>query len=324
MEKRISIIVPVYNAEKYIERCLNTLIKQSYKPFEIIIIDDGSNDNSFVKCNDFKNNNKDFNIKLISQKNSGPSKARNRGIEESTGEHIMFVDADDYLELNALENIIKNVEENVLVKINYKTFKESKINNLMELNNEFEVNEFIEKIFNDGYPGSVWGCLFERKIINNIRFLNEIYFLEDTLFLIEYLKKIKKVKFVKGNYYYCLSNENSITVSKTKVLSNIKSFCYALDKIKKILEKHYYKRIDNKKLILIEKEIAKLNHYSDLKNVIICNDFYKIITEINKENIDNKFYRLLLALYKKKNIYLLFIYVTIRKAIKNIKNIGGN
>ena len=106
----VSIIVPAYNAERTINRCIDSILKQSYGNLEIIIINDGSKDSTEEKCMKYIKNKK---IKYIRIKNSGVSNARNIGIENSTGTYIMFVDSDDYIEKNMVERLYDNINENV-------------------------------------------------------------------------------------------------------------------------------------------------------------------------------------------------------------------
>lgn len=105
----ISIIVPVYNSEEYLRLCIESVINQSYKNIEIILINDGSTDNSGEICNTYANN--DNRIRVIHTKNNGPATARNIGIENSKGSLIFFIDADDYIENNALELLVKNYNQ---------------------------------------------------------------------------------------------------------------------------------------------------------------------------------------------------------------------
>ena len=100
----ISVIIPVYNVELYIKQCLDSVINQTYTDLQIIIIDDGSTDGSKAICEEYAN--RDSRMVFISQENAGVSSARNKGIEQATGEWISFVDADDWLELNAYEKIL--------------------------------------------------------------------------------------------------------------------------------------------------------------------------------------------------------------------------
>ena len=103
----ISVIVPIYNVENYINRCLNSIINQTYKNLQIILVDDGSTDDSGKVCDKYAL--KDSRIKVIHQKNSGPVRARKTGLEASTGEYIGFVDSDDWIEPNMYEEMLNNL-----------------------------------------------------------------------------------------------------------------------------------------------------------------------------------------------------------------------
>ena len=320
--KKISIIIPVYNAEKYIEKCLYSIKKQTYSNYEIIIVDDGSKDNSLKMCKKFKNENKNIILKIFTQKNEGPSSARNRGIANAKGDYITFVDSDDYLEENLLEALLNCCKKDTMIRSNYKTFKNNKIFNNKTERGKILVGDFIEKILANSFPGCVWGCLFETKIIKKMKFSSELHFMEDTLFLVEYLNNIKYVKFVEANYYYCLSNNNSITLSSDNILNNIKSFNKSLDEINLITKNSYEKLIDNKKIILIEKELAKVSKFKELKMIINNQDFINIINKIRKDYINSKIYSILLSMYLNEKILLIYMYIDFRKILKKIKKLG--
>lgn len=322
MEKKISIIIPVYNAEMYIKRCLESIISQSYKNFEILIIDDGSKDNSVVICKKIQLANLDIDIKIFSQKNSGPSVARNFGIKNSTGKYIMFIDADDYLGKDVLMNMIQNVKNNTLIKCNYNTFTEKKVCDLPSVTGNMSKEEFIKGMLTGKYIGSVWGGLFDADLAKKFDFPSEIHFLEDTLFIVKYLQRIDNVEFVEGKYYYCLGNMNSITTSKERVMSNIDSFNKALDQINKLTQKNFEKEIANKKITLIEKEIAKLETYKEVKVIVNSPEFIYIINNISLEMIDRKFYALLLKMYRKKKNVSIYVYILIRRFLKKLKKLG--
>ena len=155
-----------------------------------------------------------------------------------------------------------------------------------------------------------------------MKFSSELHFMEDTLFLVEYLNNIKYVKFAEANYYYCLSNTNSITLSSDNILNNVKSFNKSLDEINSITKNCYEKLIDNKKIILIEKELAKVNKFKELKTIINNQDFISIINKIQKEYINSKIYSILLSMYLNKNLLFIYIYVNFRKVLKKIKKLG--
>ena len=100
---RVSVIVPVYNAKDYIIRCIDSILEQTFKDIELILIDDGSTDGSELICDRYKSNNT---VKVIHQENRGVSSARNRGLEVATGTYVAFVDSDDYLEKNMLQQML--------------------------------------------------------------------------------------------------------------------------------------------------------------------------------------------------------------------------
>lgn len=120
----VSVIVPVYNAEHFIEKCIHSILNQSYKNIELILVNDGSTDNSVKICDSFAKI--DNRIKLIHQANSGPSVARNNGIYNAKGKYIQFIDADDYIEENMIETLVNEMEKGLdIVICGYKRiFKE--------------------------------------------------------------------------------------------------------------------------------------------------------------------------------------------------------
>ena len=105
----ISIVIPVYNVENYLNRCIESIISQTYENIEIILINDGSKDNSLLICKEYKN--KDKRIKVIDKKNEGVSIARNIGVEKSSGKYVIFVDSDDWIEKTFVENLHKKISE---------------------------------------------------------------------------------------------------------------------------------------------------------------------------------------------------------------------
>ena len=102
---KISVVIPVYGVEKYIRQCLESIINQTYKNLEIIVVNDGTKDNSMKIVEEYLS---DERIKIINKQNGGLSSARNRGMEEATGKYIFFVDSDDWIELNTIEILVKN------------------------------------------------------------------------------------------------------------------------------------------------------------------------------------------------------------------------
>ena len=222
----ISIIIPLYNCEKYILQCLTSIKNQKFYNYEVIIIDDGSNDCSGQICKEFIEKNKLNNFQYIKKKNGGASSARNYGIKISTGEKIAFIDADDFVTDNYLEELYRlSTKSDLAVANYYEYFNEENIvsNELIIPRNNIK-KTFILSMFDENYSSSyeknnikgsrtIWGKLYSNKIIkdNKIMFKEGIKFFEDGIFNLEYLMYANKIEFTNKKIYYYRSNETSIT-----------------------------------------------------------------------------------------------------------------
>ena len=212
---KVSVIIPVYNVEKYLKRCLDSIVNQTLKDIEIIIVNDGSTDNSKKICEKYLNNDK--RIRLINQANKGVSVARNNGIVNSNGEYIIFIDADDYCENNMFEELLKLAcfNKNSLVVCGYyKVFKNNKICVLSNESETINKNKIYEKILTtEEVGGYLWNKIFKASIIkdNNIKFNTKVNYCEDILFVNEYVKKIKDIKYIVIPLYYYRMRKNSAT-----------------------------------------------------------------------------------------------------------------
>ena len=217
----ISVIVPVYNAEKYLERCLDSLLNQTYKNIEIILVNDSSTDNSFEKCTHYAKTYS--NVYAFDKKNEGAGIARNFGIQHANGELIGFCDADDFVDYEMFEKMAcimsecnsdlvycLNTDENKVPRKSGKIeeFTDNRIKKLMvgEVGTRPEVKREVL------YGSSVWRGLYKKRIIddNNLVFLSEREVgSEDLVFNLEYLSKINKaVYFYDELYYHCLNDES--------------------------------------------------------------------------------------------------------------------
>ena len=219
-ESLVSVIVPVYNAEKYIEQCIDSIISQTYKNIELILVDDGSTDLSSEICKKYSKENEK--VIYIKKKNTGVSDTRNIGIECARGKFLIFIDADDFVEERYIETLIINYEPNTIVSLNYKIYCN---NNFIDTQDIFIKSISYEEIlayiiggnrgnFFLGYMyRAVWGKIFESNIIKQkkIKFNNKLKIGEDSVFLIEYFKFIKNIKVVNKKYYNYRENEYSVT-----------------------------------------------------------------------------------------------------------------
>lgn len=214
-DSKISIIIPIYNSEIYLKRCLDSVINQTYKDLEIILIDDGSTDKSYDICKQYSLN--DSRIKLIHENNAGVSFARNIGLKNSTGEYIGFVDPDDFIESTMYEKLFNHMNYEIdITMCNYNIWENDKNtqSNIKFNNNTISGNDLLYGIFERKYMGSLWNKLFKRNVIfknNNLICFNEnIYLCEDVVFLSEVLKN-KKIQILNEPLYNYSIHGNSLS-----------------------------------------------------------------------------------------------------------------
>ena len=204
----ISIIVPVYNVEKYISRCVESLIGQSYKNIEIILVDDGSTDESGMICEQYAN--KDNRIKVIHKKNGGLSDARNVAIPLSKGEYISFVDSDDWVSKFYIENLYNAITKNysdIAMSWFENVFEDrniaSKPVNILEKYQCMNVEMCLKKmLYQDNIETSAWGKLYKRQIIEKLRYpVGKLY--EDIPVTYSAITLSSKIVVIKNiDYYY--------------------------------------------------------------------------------------------------------------------------
>ena len=219
----ISILMPVYNAEKYLNETIDTIKNQSFSNWELIIVDDGSIDNSKEICTKLMNDDK--RIKYIFQENLGVSHTRNVALENAQGKYIVFVDSDDLIHEDYLKILINSIEKNNS-DISVCNFIERKISNtgkVEDITREFypkevmemsEMKDYIMDFGNSGLLNPLWNKIYKREIIenNNITFDEKVETGEDFIFNLQYFRKAKKISFIKEKlYYYIRRNNNSIT-----------------------------------------------------------------------------------------------------------------
>ncbi|WP_294368366.1 glycosyltransferase family 2 protein [uncultured Clostridium sp.] len=334
----ISIIVPVYNVEKYLNQCVNTLINQTYFNIEIILVNDGSTDKSGSLCDELSK--RDNRIKVIHKKNEGLGLARNTGLEYINGKFVTFIDSDDYVDTNLIEELYYNLKNNNadtciggfkrvndLGKI---IFKESYEKNTYEDN--YIKNNLLMKMLgsspekSDAIRMSVWNVLFSVEIIKNnkLKFVSERKFIsEDIIFDIDYYQFAKKVVIIDTVAYNYRVNNESLTrkykedrFEKCKILYNeiySKINFYNNNNLAIYrLQRQYFVNIR----VCIKQEnikISKLSYNNAIKNIKkICNDeqLQNIIKNypINKLGIKQKLFLISLKYKLARIIYIYSIF----------------
>lgn len=203
----ISIIVPVYKAEKFLHRCIDSILAQTYRNFELILIDDGSPDNSYTICDEYAQ--KDNRVKVIHQQNAGASVARNTGIEIAIGKWIAFVDADDFVGPQYIETLLDAVfDTSILVMQGLHKCNQDNVVETLDFGNHTFSKENIADAFGKFCiyeKGYTVGKLYNKNILqkNHIRFNKNISYAEDMIFMLQYIEHITHIVFIKGsNYFY--------------------------------------------------------------------------------------------------------------------------
>lgn len=220
----ISVIIPIYNAEAYLHDCLESVQKQTYKDFEVICVNDGSQDNSADICQRFVDKDKRF--RLINQENGGVSSARNRALKEAKGEYVCFVDSDDVIDKFYLENLNNLAKDGSFAVCSYSR----KIMNLgANARNvrHYSAKEYITNIINERFEHpNIWMMLFKNSIIQtqHLDFTVGCIRNEDTEFYIKYLMYEEKVASTdyKG-YYYRINESSAMHVTTIKSLTSLEA-----------------------------------------------------------------------------------------------------
>lgn len=288
---KVSIIIPVYNTEKYVRRCLESLINQTYKNIEIIVVDNGSIDNSKIIINNFLS--KDNRIKLLECEVKGASAARNKGLSIASGDYGLFVDSDDYVSPSYVENMIRKLNEDNTAMVlcdNFELWKErTDERKLFRDSNDEEIDKLtVIKEIASGAAGLVCGKLFDLNIVreNNIAFDSNIKLSEDLLFFLEVAKYTEKFIHIKESlYFYDRRNENSIT---RRYLENAwENQMYVLNKVESVLSEINISS-DDKELILNDKFKNAISFSINNEIEDICLNNYKDKVKNIKEILEKK------------------------------------
>lgn len=216
MDKLVSIIIPAYCVEAWIEKCLQSVTEQTYKVIEIIVIDDGSKDGTGTICDDMAK--QDKRIRVIHQENQGVSEARNCGLRMAEGAYVCFVDGDDYLGKNYIELLYNTMEHEgiQLAVCGYaEVFENGKIKRVVKDGAGIRGGEEIleDLFFHDGIGRTLWNKMMDRNVIQKaqLRFSQDYMVGEDLLFLIQYLNCINWVEIVgEIGYYYLWRNSSAM------------------------------------------------------------------------------------------------------------------
>lgn len=225
-EPIISVIVPVYKAEKYLHKCVDSLLEQTFTDFEILLVDDGSPDKSGEICDEYAE--KDSRIRVFHKENGGVSSARNLALDNAKGEFVMFLDSDDWLDNVCLDVCINTINDNVLDVLQfgfmyvYDTYQVSKVKRYSSI---LDGNAFVNS---NSFNICAGGGIYKKKIVDNhnIRFVTELIMAEDQVFVYNVLKYSQRCMYIGEPLYYYYQNSNA-GFRRKKTSDMIKS-CYHL------------------------------------------------------------------------------------------------
>lgn len=224
----ISIIVPVYNSEKTLHRCIDSVINQSMKDWELLLIDDGSKDTSGEICDEYAA--KDYRIKVFHKENGGVSSARNLGLDNSIGKWVTFIDSDDWIVNSALDIDCAKFNEDLLLFSYYSVSSGvEKLKTIDEyvLSDKEELDSFISKFLIYSILKAPWSKLFKRVKIGSIRFDENVRLGEDVLFMFDFLGGVESCRVFNNIFYVYNEGENSLS---SKYRLSIEEAIYAMEK----------------------------------------------------------------------------------------------
>ena len=291
---KISIIIPVYNVEKFLKECLDSIVNQNYRNIEIILVDDGSCDSSGKICDEYEK--KDKRIIVIHQKNCGVSNARNKGINKATGKYICFVDSDDIIHPDYIQKLVNNLNEDSLSVCLIKNFEK----NVSYSDNEGElitlnVDNFID-LCTMLLLNTPCCKLYDIDIIktNKIFFNTEISLGEDLLFNLDYLKYVDKVFIVNQElYYYRKSDNNTLSTMYNPKMQEIQYLLF--DNFtdffkKKAMSNSRIELFDSYRLTMLtmiienefkNKKISFWQRYKNAQNILYSEEMQRRLIDIS-------------------------------------------
>lgn len=327
---KISIVVPIYNAEKFLDKCIQSVLNQSYQNFELILVNDGSTDNSLRIIEKY---NKEERIKLINKKNTGVSDTRNIGIENATGNLMTFLDSDDYFDENYLYEMVTELNKHncelVISGLTYRDENYRFIKKQLYTNKTTKIvlNDIIKEMVNTLYFSSCYKMLFKKNILEEkqIRFNTNLKYGEDTLFAYNLLKNCNSIFYINSTGYNYVQNSSSVLHKKdlNSIIKYMDDSVFLLSEFKKEVEEQYIipNRVLTKYNISLKKlctnnEITFIKFKEINSNLIEKYNLFNNV-EIDKIKYESRINLFLIKLLTKKHLILYYCLVKVMKMISN-------
>lgn len=317
VKPKLSVIVSVYNTEKYVEKCIDAILNQTYENIELLIIEDGSSDNSLNILKKYKNNNK---VKLlVNKENKGLSYSRNRGMKEASGQYIGFIDSDDYIEedyyKNLMTSIVREKADVAICDMKFKYMTDNPYEVIVKCCDYHKFNKL--NVIDNGVAASACNKVFSKKIITKYKFA-EGKVNEDIAVVIPAIVNANKIAYAKHTYYYYIQRDNSLQNSafsdkRFDIIDGVDttleriSGCPNYDKIKDAL-------VFNQIILLLAYVIPKENNFKRRKEIL---KKYHQLTKKYKIRQNHFYWRFIDTQGKKHKIYyrMMFNFVDTNKII---------
>ena len=319
----ISIIVPIYNAERYLYRCFDSILHQKFVDFELLLINDGSKDNSSAICYEYAKC--DNRIHVFHKENGGVSSARNWGLDKAIGEYIMFVDSDDYMLPGMLEVMLSTLESKKADLVVCGTTETGGGYWRPIADVDYSINQLKENfvsLLHTELLSPPWNKIYKKEIIGSNRFCEDISFGEDLLFNIQYLEKCENISFIKESpFYHEKENENSLVVKFNRNrLLDIEKVWVVVERFSEEKGGLYSKYLRD--LTVYVRQLLKTKQYLWLEKENILEEWYSIALIKNLNLFNYKFNYLnwfLLLLLKNKQWKFANILVNLKSYFRGIK-----
>ena len=269
MQKLISVIIPIYDVQCYLRKCVDSIINQTYSNLEIILVDDESPDNCGKICDEYAK--KDNRIKVLHKKNGGLSSARNAGLDVCTGEYVSFIDSDDFVKetyIEELYNMIEKHKADISMANRYKVQddKIEEFKHYMCVKKEMGSKELLIEFFNDRLPHEAWGKLYKKELFNNLKYQDGLRIFEDLKFI----------------YQLLLSKDLKIYCDTTKFLYYYRNREDSL--MKTGFDEHWKAELNFYKEIFIKLSKDDKKELSHVYTNVCLRNFNKITNELNYTN----------------------------------------
>lgn len=328
----VSVVIPVYNSEKHLKECITSILNQTYRNVEIILINDGSTDKSGELCENFKKN--DSRIKVLHQKNLGPSAARNKGINIALGKYIQFVDSDDHLNLNMIEKLVLSMNPSIQLVISGITIirNENGEQNIKKfapaISGNYKSEKFINhfgELYKSNLINSPCNKLYRTEILRefDIHFKEDVKMGEDLLFNLNYLQRTSKIGLIKDELYNYMIYSNPSSLSGGYIKDYFENQQMLFDSLRKFLNINNDYSVKNRDLIeeaftnsIIncfsnifhpdEKELTPKNKIKLINNIVLDEKVRNNIISFKKGNIQKKIIGYLINYNCNRGIYLYF------------------